>query len=161
MITREQYKHIPILDPEDSNFKEELSFVLNTQGSASDYRNDRNRPYNGQPWTSEGERGKQEVKGLTMRDLQDCLIQAILVSSPNEELANKVFETSNDPDIGKGTEYASKGTWRTRDVYEVDLSKINPFALCDNLVCFVEHYMGIFPNLSSHDMPSTEDELSM
>jgi hypothetical protein len=29
---------------------------------------DRNRPYNGQPLTDTGDRGKHEVKGITMRD---------------------------------------------------------------------------------------------
>ena len=102
-------KHIEILEEDDKNFKDKLDFALNTDGSSSDYRNDKERPYNGQPWTDGGVRGKQEVKGLTIRDIQDCLIQAMLCSSVNDGLSDKVFEISNDSDIGKGTKYAAKG----------------------------------------------------
>lgn len=139
---------IPMLDMSDPDFEQQYNFAIWSTDSASDYRNDRERPYNGQPHTDDGERGKTEVKGLTMRDIRDCLIQAMLVSSVDEKLAKKVFEISNDPDIGKGTSYAAKGTWRVQDVYEVDFSKVDPLAICQNLTCFIEHYMGIFPNVS-------------
>lgn len=150
-------KHIEMLDMSDENFKENLDFILNTDGSSSDYDNSRNRPYNGQPWTDNGIRGKQEVRGLTMRDIKDCLIQALLVSSPNIELAKKVFEISKDPDIGIGTEYAAKGTWRTQDVYKIDFNDVSPIAIAQNLTCFIEHYMGIYPNLDLEGMPTTDD----
>lgn len=145
-----------ILNMDDEDFFEKLDFALNTTGSSSDYRNDRERPYNGQPWTTEGVRGKKEVKGVSMRDIKDCLIQAFLVSS-GSELANKVFEISDDPDIGKGTKYAAKGNWRIKDVYEIDLSKIDPIAVADNLACFIEHYMGIFPNIEHEEIPTTNE----
>ena len=48
-----------------------------------------------------GIRGKQEVKGITMRDIHDCLIQAMLVSSGDDQLSDKVFEISNDKDNRK------------------------------------------------------------
>jgi hypothetical protein len=155
-------KHIPMLSMDDPDFGAKLDFAMNTDGSSSDYENDRNRPYNGQPWTDNGIRGAQEVKGITMRDLKDCLIQAFLVcvdpDIPDQAvLAKKVFEISNDPDIGKGTEYAAKGTWRTQDVYKVDLSKVDPVAVAQNMTCFVEHYMGIYPNTKLDGMPSADD----
>lgn len=34
----------------------------------------RNREYVGQPHTDSGERGKTEVKGITMRDIVDCFV---------------------------------------------------------------------------------------
>jgi hypothetical protein len=37
------------------------------------YDGDRRRPYLGQSWTDQGERGKTEVRGLTMRDIGDCI----------------------------------------------------------------------------------------
>jgi hypothetical protein len=152
-------KYIEILDAND---KDSLDFAMNTDGSSSDYMNDRDRPYNGQPWTVNGIRGKQKVKGITMRDITDCLIQAFLVcadpSIPDQfELTKKVFEISDDPDVGKGTEYAGKGNWRTQDVYKVDLSRVNPIAVAQNLNCFIEHYMGIYPNLKLEGIPSSDE----
>lgn len=61
----ELQKEIEILCASDENFAKDLEFaMLGTHGS-SDYRNDRERPYNAQSWTIDGERGKTEVKGLT------------------------------------------------------------------------------------------------
>jgi len=148
---------IPIIDSNDEDFKEKFDFNLWSTQSNSDYRNDKERPYNGQPHTSNGIRGKQVVSGITMRDLRDCLIQAFLVSSSDEELQKKVFEISDDPDIGKGTKYAAKGNWRPQDVYEIDFDDIDPIAVAQNLTCFVEHYMGIFPNLNLKGIPSTKE----
>lgn len=150
------------LDMNDEDFEQQLNFALNTDGSSSDYENSRDRPYNGQPWTTNGIRGQQEVKGVTMRDIKDCLIQSFLVcvdpDNPEQsQLANKVFEISDDPHIGKGTKYAAKGTWRTQDVYKVDLSKVNPIAVAQNLGCFIEHYMGIYPNTKIEGIPTTEE----
>ncbi len=155
-------KLIEKIDQNDKDFESKLDFALNTDGSSSDYRNDRERPYNGQPWTDSGIRGKQEVKGLTMRDIQDCLIQAFLgcavPDNPEQaELANKVFEMSDDKDIGKGTKYAAKGTWRTQDVYKVDLSQVDPIAIAQKLSCFIEHYMGIYPNIGLPGIPTTNE----
>ncbi len=45
----------------------------------------RERPYNGQPWTSFGERGKTLIKGLTKRDIGDCIARAFIQSIPPEE----------------------------------------------------------------------------
>ena len=82
---------------------------------------DRNRPYNGQPWTDTGERGRQEVKGLTMRDIQDCFIFACYDSADNKATASSI--------------------------YKLDWEHIDPMAIAQNLSCWVERYMGIFPNI--------------
>lgn len=148
------------INQNDKDFEIKLDFALNTDGSSSDYRNDRQRPYNGQPWTHSGIRGEQKIKDLTMRDIQDCLIQAMLVSSGDEKLSSKVFEISDDPDIGKGTKYAAKGTWRKQDVYKIDLNDIDPIAVAQNLTCFIEHYMGIYPNVKLKGIPKSGDVIN-
>lgn len=83
----------------------------------------RDRPYDGQPWTDLGERGKQEIKGITMRDLRDCYIRACYLSS------------------GLSTEQYPKS------VYELPWDDMSPIAIAQNLTCEVERVMGIFPNL--------------
>jgi hypothetical protein len=165
-------KQIPILDSSDEDFEQQLDFALwSTQGS-SDYRNDRERPYNGQSWTSHGKRGQTEVKGLTMRDIEDCFIMALLDSCASEKYLeldefSKCWDFSeclNEDDKPKPTEYllqkqkendpdyistkVDTGNWRYQDVYHIDLNNIDPLAVARNLTCRIEKMMDIFPNIS-------------
>jgi len=158
---------IPILDPSDKNFLDDLAFNMWSEQSCSDYRNDRDRPYNGQSHTDEGERGKQKVEGLTMRDIKDCLIKAMLVSAPSEKyLTTTEFlkcwdfsECKQENDKPKPTQYlldhqdeyistkVDTDNWRPQDVYKIDWNNIDPMAIAQNLTCEIEKMMGIFPNI--------------
>lgn len=155
---------IPFIDMSDKDFESQFDFLNWSTHSASDYRNDRERPYNGQAHTDEGERGKQMVSGLSMRDLKDCLVKAMLVSSVSEDylkedIFTKCWDFSTDPptptqfllDHQDESEFISTkvqlGTWRTQDVCKIDLENINLMAVCQNFTCEVEKMMGIFPNL--------------
>lgn len=82
---------------------------------------DRQRPYSGQPWTNEGERGKQQLSGITMRDIRDCFIRACYDSDPSRKYP--------------------------KSIYELDWDNIDVMAVCQHLSCWIERYMGIFPNL--------------
>lgn len=84
-------------------------------------RLDPTRPYDGQPHTDEGERGRQEIHGITMRDLVDCFVRACFESSG---LAMKDWP---------GTVY--------------DLPDLDLMAVSQNLTCNVEKAMGIYPNV--------------
>ena len=134
---------IPIIDSKDGNWKDELRFALMTTGSSSDYRNDRERPYNGQPWTDEGIRGKAPVVGLTFRDIKDCFIKGFLLCCgvDQPELYKKVQEN----------------TWRVMDIFKVDLSHIDPLAACQNMGCEIEKVMGVYPNCPPIDTSFLED----
>lgn len=98
---------------------EDLEFNVNLEGAiaetegSSAFRRDRDRPYDGQPWTSAGFRGFTEVQGLSMRDVRDCLDYAIV-----------------DCIIPGETTFAD----------------IDPAALGQNLCCWIEKMMGIYPN---------------
>lgn len=96
----------------------------------------RDRPYDGQPWTDQGIRGKTEINGITFRDLTDCICAAILTCSMQPELQRLV------PDC----ESSEIGEWTRGDVYSVDTGVIDPLALAQTVACLVEKYMGIFPN---------------
>lgn len=155
-------EEIPMLDAGDEDFKEKLDFELWSTQSSSDYRNDRERPYNGQSWTDDGERGKTEVKGLTMRDIKDCLIIAMLESAHSDTYLNEYWSKCWDFSTGeaKPTQFlldnqnepdfisvkAQLGTWRTQDVYKIDFNKVDPLAIAQNFTCQIEKMMGIFPN---------------
>lgn len=40
---------------------------------ADRYGGSKDRPYDGQPWTADGTRGRAPVEGVTMRDVADCI----------------------------------------------------------------------------------------
>jgi len=84
---------------------------------------DRNRPYKGQRHTDDGERGKTLIEGLTMRDVRDCFILALYDSAPaNETLPMRLEDLPFD---------------------QMDLE-----AISQNMMCWIERYMGIFPNIN-------------
>lgn len=158
-------KEVEMLDVSSENFKEQLEFAIWSTGGSSDYRNDRERPYNGQSWTVEGERGKTKVKGLTMRDIRDCLIKAMLISSPSNKYLNEDFNKcwEYSGDTVKPTQYlldhqnesdfistkVELGTWRPQDVYKINWNDVDPLAIAQNLTCEIEKMMGIFPNIDT------------
>lgn len=84
---------------------------------------DRNRPYDGQSHTDEGERGKTLVEGLTMRDVADCMIVGFLEASglyPENPTRNDIYTVPEPPSPGAAIQCA---------------------------MCNVEKMMGIFPNI--------------
>ena len=147
---------VPVIDMTDKHFQDKFNFAMWSTFSSSDYRNDRERPYNGQSHTDYGKRGETLVQGLTMRDISDCMVQGFLAASNNEDLQKKVFEIHKE---FQGTEYASKGNWRYQDIYKIDLSEIDPGAVIKNTICFIEYYMGIFPNVSEEDIQEALREI--
>ena len=135
----EESKHgIPILEMGSENFADDLEFALKSTGGSSDYRNDRDRPYNGQPQTDQGERGKQIVEGLTMRDIVDCFIMGYLSATMRGSTVDN-------------------GTWRYRDVYD-EAPDPDPIAIAQKMTCHIEKMMGIFPNLPS-SVPTAKELL--
>ena len=101
---------------------------------------DRSRPYNGQPHTDTGVRGATEIKGVTFRDLRDCFIRAVMLSTGAEgfEGARALYEEADKGDAAMLS---------ANDLFKVDLAQLDPLAICQNLGCEVEKAMGIFPNV--------------
>lgn len=95
----------------------------------------RDRPYDGQPHTDNGLRGKTLVSGLTMRDIADCIIMGMLESSPEPAIQHLVED----------------GTWVYDDAYSV--GDIDPIAVTQNALCNVEKMMGIYPNIPKDHRP--------
>lgn len=95
----------------------------------------RNRPYRGQPHTDEGDRGKTEVKGITMRDLGDAFIIGACLAS-GDQLNGELYNKAN------GNRHVCKN-----DLFRLDWNKIDPVAVMQNMSCEVERMMGIFPNV--------------
>ena len=134
-----------VLDMNDENLVNKLKFAMVAAGGSSAYRNDQERPYNGQPQTDHGERGKTEVCGLTMRDIADCFVQGFLAASGISELADKTIALDTDEANYK------TGDWRYEDVYKIK-NDLDPQAVIQMAMCFVEKYMGIFPNVGKIEL---------
>jgi len=107
-----------------------------------DHNMKRDRPYDGQPHTSTGKRGATEIKGITFRDLRDCFIRAVLLSTGGQ--------TIDGVNMLPFYEEARKGENAVlceNDLYGFNLDKLDPIAVCQNLCCEIEKIMGIFPNV--------------
>jgi len=97
----------------------------------------RDRPYNGQPHTDTGVRGMTEIRGVTFRDMRDCFIRAVLLSSHGISPAGLYDEATK----GEAAAICEN------DLYGWDLNKLDPMAVAQNLACEIEKIMGIYPNV--------------
>lgn len=116
-----------------------------------DHNMRRGRPYNGQPHTCMGARGATEIRGLTFRDLRDCFVRAVLLSTGAEVI--------DGVDMRPLYEEAQKGENATlceNDLYGFNLDKLDPMAIVQNLCCEVEKAMGIYPNV--HNLTSEQSK---
>lgn len=117
------------------NINQTIESILDEMGS--DDSMDRNRPYDGQPHTDSGTRGSQQVHGVTMRDLRDCLVRAIFLSTGREQVPH-LYDEAN-----KGT----KAMICDNDLFLIDYNQLDPVAITQNFTCEVERIMGIYPNV--------------
>lgn len=125
--------------PKEIRSPEDLNRVFEFIGQATDdFRNDRERPYDGQPHTDLGKRGQTEVKGITFRDLRDCFIMGALAAS--------FHNVANLPDA-HFCDKVRDGTWCANDLYALDWNRMDPIAVAQSMACEVEKMMGIYPNV--------------
>ena len=101
--------------------------------SMNDHTTCPDRPFTSQPHSWNGERGKTEVRGIRFRDLDDCLVKALVDSAP--DVSDELRSRAND------------GTLNWNDLYDLDFSDVDPIAIVQNLGCRVEKVMGIYPNV--------------
>lgn len=119
-----------------------LGELIRTLNGADRCSMSRIRPYDGQPHTEMGVRGATEIKGITFRDLRDCFIRAVMLSTG--------AETIDGVDMHWMYDEACKGEHAmlcANDLYGFNLDRLDPVAIVQNLCCEVERTMGIFPNV--------------
>lgn len=109
----------------------DLSRMIDATMGSSAERNDRTRPYDGQPQTVDGKRGSELVAGLTMRDVRDCFVKGVLRSTGETEHNSLV----------------TKDVWKATDVYTVDATQLDMLAVSQNMLVEMERMMGIYPNV--------------
>ena len=108
----------------------------------------RDRPYNGQPHTDTGERGRTEVKGVTFRDLRDCFVRAYC-------LAMGSAHDSNMPYYNEATK-GENATLCEDDIYKLK-GDADMMAVFQNFACEVEKLMGIYPNVPKLVFKASDD----
>ena len=111
------------------DFGKELEFIMKEAQGSSGFSMERDRPYDGQPHTDDGIRGKTVVEGLTMRDVADCIVLGFLSSTGIEMPSNPIHD----------------------DMYKINLENIDPGAVIQNALCHIEKMMGIYPNVPGLD----------
>jgi len=87
--------------------------------------------------TTQKERQRVKIKGLTFADINECFYLAIM-DSADEGIARDVME-----------EYKNTGDINPNFVYKLNWDKIDPVAIRQNLDCWIERKMGIFPNIET------------
>ena len=112
---------------------------------------DKDRPYLEQ----QPERAKMEIKGLTRRDVCDCMVLGILESCPDNNFPKLyfseegvAFQSFEDLEAA-GHNYKDHVIDHERatynDVYKI--GDIDPIAAVQNMACHLERRMGVFPAL--------------
>lgn len=144
---------IPMVDLRKVNPESRMDVVENAIGALEGPKSmRRDRPYSGQSHTSQGERGRLEVKGLTVRDLRDCYVRAFILS-------HSVYqEGSLEPLEPNHTLYheAMKGVdaqLNANDMHDV-VGSFDPIAVSQNMAVEIEKLMGVFPNIRIVEDPT-------
>lgn len=104
------------------------------QNPLSRYRN-----YGGQHQTFQGSRGGLQVKGLTTRDISDCIVRSFLKCS-RDQLVEMSSEEEHDRKM-------SRDEYEYNTLYKLDLNKLDPIAVLQNTVCEIEKMMDVYPYL--------------
>jgi hypothetical protein len=155
---------IPIMDVSPGNAQEQIMTAIKAI-SHEDRICSRDRPYDGQPHTDQGERGKTLVNGLTIRDVIDCVVMGFLTSQITKDGEFlKCWDFTSGEEKCTPTEYllgklnekpvkswylSSKvklGTWCYNDLCSIS-EDYDPIAVLQNTACEIEKMMGIYPNV--------------
>lgn len=77
------------------------------------------------------ERNAVEIKGLSFKDLLDCFILGAIDSSGWDYVYTQEAHAKHD----------------VNTLYELPWGDIDPLAVWQNMACYIEKKMGIFPNI--------------
>jgi len=118
---------------------------MDCDGSTA-YSMERDRPYDGQPHTDAGERGKTEVRGLTFRDVADCFVMGFIDATQCDRQNAGVPERER---------------WIHNDIYNgelVPMDKVDPLAAMKCMLIRMEKMMGIYPNVPKLNVGGEKEE---
>lgn len=136
------------------NIVNQIKSFLDHEGGDINMQSD--RPYSGQPHTIDGIRGSQLINGITMRDIRDAYIRAVIISHPcykegTLNLLEPNYTLNNE--AKKGPNACICGN----DLFTLK-GNADPIAIIQNLTCELEKLMGIFPNIPGYNKIGYEGE---
>jgi len=111
------------------SLEKNLETAMPTEGTTAP-----ERPHSGQTHTFTGDRGRQEINGISVRDVADCMVKG-LAWSANDQLTDEARARID----------ADQFTYE--ELYDLNLSLIDPIAAVQNLIVEIEKRMNIFPNV--------------
>ncbi len=102
-------------------------------------------------------RAAMEIKGLNRRDICDCMVLGILTCRPDHDYPQiyisekgNLFKSWDDlisSDEGYKDSYIDAESVTYNDLYGWNLNEVDPVAAVQNMACFIERRMGVFPAL--------------
>lgn len=128
-----------------NSIKELQQHLYDSDGNGRNMKRD--RPYSGQSHTGLGERGKTEIKGITFRDLRDCYVRAVLLSTGGNHYEGTPEQKAQLRHLYTEATKGEHAQISESDLYGFDFDKLDPVAISQNLGCEVERIMGIYPNI--------------
>ena len=147
--------------------KEQPAVVELIEGGFS-HNCDKNRPYNAQ----QPLRDKMEIKGLTRRDIQDCMVLGILCCKDEEDYPEAAklpriyiseegskyysFDELVESNESYGYSYLDAEKITYNALYGWDLDKIDPIAAVQNMAVYLEIRLGIYPILVDGELNAAE-----
>jgi len=142
-----------VIDFEQKKIDKEQPTIVDIIEGFTSHNCDTNRPYLEQ----QALRAQIEIKGLTSRDICDCMVLGILDCVEDHKFpCIYVSEKGNlfhdwdsliASDEGYANHYLDAEKITYNDLYGFDLDKIDPLAAVQNMACYLERRMGIYPAL--------------
>jgi hypothetical protein len=157
-----------IVDFEQAKIDKEQPDLAEIINGLTSHNCDTNRPYlEQQPL-----RAQMEIKGLTRRDISDCMALGILECmdpEKNRELPRvyvsekgtlfKDWESLQKSGEVYSSHYIDPEQVTYNDLYGWNLDDIDPVAAIQNMACHLERRMGVFPALVDGDLMEIEDNI--
>lgn len=129
-----------IQDPDLTSLLDQLEANRGRAAGPKDMQ--RNRPYLGQNHTTNGLRGSQVVEGLTMRDLQDCMIRGyILAHSTYKDNSRAIEQLETNASIAREAMKGPYAKLNANDMFDL-VGNVDPLAVIQNTMCEIEKSWG-------------------
>ena len=128
-------------DPENpEDFEKKLRVALSDKSLIQN----RDRPYAGQPHTNTGKKGQQELVGLTMRDVYDCILLGMVKAAPEESSQDHFGNDGHCSIEDCERPYCKymRGELEHDDVYKLSFKGIDPVAIAQNACVSLWHRMN-------------------
>lgn len=107
----------------------------------NDHNMSRDRPYNGQTHTLNGQRGARQIAGITMRDMRDCFVRAFILAHEYYEPGTLVRIEPNAT-LSDAARLGELAAITENDLYTLK-GDTDPMAVAQMMMCEIERIMGV------------------